>query len=93
MKLWAKCLKDQHILSDVVREFPVSARPTSVDVWNEIIIELCKPLDLSCPVLMKKHLHDFLQFNRAVFYPADFMESVNFDRFEIEIFPEKKKDY
>ena len=44
------------------------------------------------PVLLKKHVRDLLQFRRTVFYPADFMESVEFDRFEIEIFPEKKKE-
>lgn len=41
--------------------------------------------------MMSKHLRELRQFSRTVFYAADFMESVGFDRFEIEIFPEKKK--
>jgi len=92
MKLWAKCLLEQRIQSDVVREFIVEATPTEAEEWEEILTELCKPLDLSRPVLMKKHIRDLLQFRRTVFYPTDFMESVDFDRFEIEIFPEKKKE-
>jgi len=92
MKLWAKCLLEQRIQKDVVCEFSVDAQPTDTDGWEEILAELCKPLDLSRPVLMRKHIRDLLQFRRTVFYPTDFMESVDFDRFEIEIFPEKKKE-
>jgi len=92
MKLWAKCLAEQRIQQDVVREFPMEASPTELQEWEDILTDLCKPLDLSRPVLMKKHVRDLLQFRRTVFYPADFMESIDFDHFEIEIFPEKKKD-
>jgi len=92
MKLWAKCLLEQRIQKDVVGEFFVEETPTDTEGWEEILTDLCKPLDLSRPVMMKKHVRDLLQFRRTVFYPADFMEGVDFDRFEIEIFPEKKKD-
>ena len=92
LRLWAKCLTEQRIVSDTVREYPMEARPADPDGWSEILTDLCRQLDLSRPVLMKKHVRELLQFNRAVFYPQDFMESVDFERFEIEIFPEKKKD-
>lgn len=78
-------------MDQAVQEFN-SARPASVDAWMRVLIELCKPLDLACPVLLNKHVTELKRFSRTVFFPADFMESVDFDRFEIEIFPEKKKD-
>ena len=92
MKLWAKCLLDQRIQKDTVGEFMIESQPTDAETWEEILDGLCKPLDLARPVLMKKHIRELLQFRRTVFYPADFMESVDFDRLEIEIFPERKKD-
>jgi hypothetical protein len=40
----------------------------------------------------EKHVTELQRFSRTVFSQADFMESIPFDRFELEIFPEKKKD-
>lgn len=76
---------------EVVQEF-ASARPSDREGWTPIITSLCKPLDLAVPVILPKHIAELRQFSRTVFKPYDFMESVAFDTFEIEIFPEKKKE-
>lgn len=57
-----------------------------------VITELCKPLDLAVPVILPKHVSELDKFSRTVFKPEDFMESVEFDGYEVEIFPEKKKE-
>ncbi len=92
MRVWGKILIDQHIDKQVVREFS-SARPVDAAGWTPIIHELCQELDLARPVLLQKHFHDLNHFGRVVFKHSDFPESVNFDRFEIELFPEKKKEH
>ena len=91
MKIWAKILKNHKIINEAVREFD-SARPSDAEGWRPIVVALCKPLDLECPVILKKHVAELQRFSRTVFSRADFIESVSFDRFELEIFPEKKKD-
>ena len=91
MKLWAKVHKQHKIIQEAVREFSL-ARPSDAEGWNRVLVDLCKPLDLACPVLLNKHVQELAQFSRTVFSQSDFMENVSFDRFEIEIFPEKKKD-
>lgn len=91
MKIWAKVLTQHKIVADAVEEFPI-ARPIDADGWRPVIGTLCKPLDLAVPVILAKHVNDLQRFNRTVFSASDFMETVAFDRFEIEIFPEKKKD-
>ena len=91
MKLWAKVLKNHKITQEAVREFSL-ARPSDAEGWSRVFVELCKPLDLACPVVLKKHVQEMANFSRTVFSQADFLESVSFDRFEVEIFPEKKKD-
>ncbi len=68
-----------------MREFP--ARPSDAEDWSRLIAEIVKPLDLACPVLLNKHVQELERFNRTWF-----IESIPFDRFELEIFPEKKKD-
>ena len=90
VKIWAKVLKHHKIMQEAVREFP--ARPLDAEGWGRLIADLAKPLDLACPVLLKKHVEELARFNRTWFTQADFIESVPFDRFELEIFPEKKKD-
>lgn len=56
-----------------------------------ILHVLCQALDLSRPVMLEKHVRELDQFSHTVFRQRDFMEPVSFDRFEIEIFPEKTK--
>ena len=58
---------------------------------NELISPLCQELDLSRPLMLKKHLKEIEDFSRVVFHPSDFIEPVDFDRFEVEIFYPKKK--
>ena len=90
MKVWAKVLNQHRITEQAVREFP--ARPSDAQGWGKALTELVKPLDLACPVLLAKHVQELSRFNRTWFSQADFIESVSFDRLEIEIFPEKKKE-
>ena len=90
MKIWAKVLTDHRIMNETVREFS-SARPSDMEGWSVLLHELCQDLDLCRPMILRKHVNDLKQFSRVVFKPADFIESVDFDEFEIEIIPEKKK--
>ena len=77
-------------MQEAVREYP--ARPLVAEEWSRLIADIAKPLDLASPVLLDKHVQELFRFNRTWFTQADFIESVPFDRFELEIFPEKKKD-
>lgn len=89
MRIWAKTIKHQKIRSEVVREFSL-ARPSDLSGWTPVLHELCQALDLARPVVLEKHVRELGQFSHTAFRQSDFMESVDFDRFEIEIFPEKK---
>lgn len=77
-------------MRETVREF-VSARPSDMEGWSSLLHELCQDLDLCRPVVLRKHVNDLARFSRVVFKPADFIESVDFDEFEIEVLSEKKK--
>ena len=77
-------------MRETVREFS-SARPSDSEGWSGPLHELCQDLDLCRPVILRKHVNDLKQFSRVVFKPADFIESVDFDEFEIEVLTEKKK--
>lgn len=91
MRIWAKTIKHHKIINEAVQEFD-SARPSDVEGWRPIVVALCKPLDLECPVILDKHVAELQRFSRTVFSQSDFIDSVLFDHFELEIFPEKKKE-
>ena len=91
MRIWAKTIKHQKIQSEVVREFAL-ARPSDLEGWTPILHELCQALDLSRPIVLEKHLNELERFNHTQFRQSDFMEPIAFDRFEIEILIEKKKN-
>lgn len=90
MRIWAKTIQHQKIKSDVVREFAL-ARPSDLEGWMPVLHELCQALDLARPVVLENHVRELDQFSHTVFRASDFMEPIGFDRFEIEIFPEKKE--
>ena len=85
MKLWGKIRKNNRtIASEVVTVHVKSA--FEVEDWGEPFAELCHKLNLSRPVILSKHERDLKAFSHTVFFPADFLEPVDFDRFEAEVF-------
>ena len=90
MRIWLKIIQDHRMSQQAVREFD-SPRPAGIPGWHAVLTEAGKELDLACPVLLKKHLYELDRFSRTVFSPSDFMESVPFDRLELEIIDEKSK--
>ena len=85
MKIWGRIRRDNRTLCDSV--VTVQAKSAyEVEDWNEPFSRLCHDLNLSRPVILNKHVKDMERFNHAVFLPDDFMEPVDFDRFEVELF-------
>lgn len=89
MKVWAIIRLRQKIRQDLVMEFP-GGYPDSDEGWYAIVAELCQGLRLGRPVFLQKHSRQLAQFGRTAFLPADFLETVEFDKLEIEVIPEKK---
>ena len=63
---------------------------TSAD-FDSSLLMICKHFDLTKPIMIQKHFTEIERFNRTVFYPDDFIESVPFDTLEIQIIESNKK--
>jgi hypothetical protein len=59
---------------------------------DEALDTLCHKLDIPRPVVLKKHRSEFARFSRTRFAPDDFVESVSFACFELELLRDKKKN-
>ena len=60
--------------------------------WQEALEDACHRLDVPRPMVLPRHERDWRQFSQARFLPEHFIESVPFDRMEVEfVDPDQKK--
>ena len=56
----------------------------TIGEFEEYIKEICYMLDIPNPVVLTKHIKNFILFNSTYFTEEDFVESINFERLVIE---------
>lgn len=81
IKIWAKVLKQDKIVKQTVFE-----RFEQID-YSEFftyLTEICEALDIPTPVLIKTHIFNYAKYNFVRFLPADFVETVDFDKLVLE---------
>lgn len=88
MKIWAKAIKEEKILRDVLFEYE---QITDIDEFVSVMQQICEQMDIPTPVATYVNLRHFVMFNNTRFKPRDFVESVDFDVLDIEAVPEKDK--
>ena len=85
-RLWLKVIKDHRMREQF----------TAPCVWGEekeVLVELCKQADLPCPLWLNKHETEYGRFHRTSFSPEHFVESVDFDKLEIEFLDDTDKKH
>ncbi len=85
MNIWGRVRKNNRTITECVVKVNAESAD-KIEDWSEPIGDLCHELDLARPVILKKHIDDFNKFSHTYFKPRDFVESVDFDRLEIELF-------
>ena len=83
--LWVRTIRhhrmDKQVTESCLRDDPQDA-----------LAEACQKLDISRPLWLDKNQREWEEFGQTRFLPDDFIDSVNFDRLEIEfIDPDAKK--
>lgn len=81
IRIWAKTVKNNKIKKSYVYE---SIDNFNVETFYVHLQEICHAMDIPTPVLLKYHIECYLKFNNCKFLPRDFVESINFDKLEIE---------
>lgn len=88
-KLWAREIKKNHIINSIVVKNKEDL--SSSEKRDKCLKEICRKLDVSVPVWLKKHDLEFSQFKYVTFYPQDFIDEVDFDKLEVELLDDGKK--
>lgn len=80
IKIWGKVLAKEKIAKSVVVE--IDEENTS---FFDMLTNVCSKLNISTPVLLEKHVYDFNRFHVCRFVASDFIESVIFDSFVLQL--------
>ena len=74
MKIWAKVMKGDKILRDVIYENDLTLTPSN---FQRTLQEISYKLDVATPVTLPSHYKHFERFNRVKYLPRDFIEEVD----------------
>ncbi len=88
MKFWVRIYKDNKLMCDAVCDTDIALSPAKM--LEDGLKKCCYELDLSNPIIMKKHITDIRMYSLTRFLPDDFPESVDFDKMEINVFDDSK---
>ena len=87
--LWARVIKSHKIICQ-------DTEPCDHDGAQEALEAICYRLDLPKPLWLDKHQREWDEFGQTRFVAEHFVESIGFDRLEIEFInprAQKKRDY
>lgn len=82
LKLSGKLIKGTHTINETAAENDDPAL-SYTDKLEQCLICVCKQMDIPVPPWLDKNTREFAQFRRTFFFEDQFVEKVNFDRFEI----------
>lgn len=81
IKIWAKIITNNKITKDIIYE---SVDNYTREEFFDHLSDICHQLNIPTPVLISNHYETYENFNMVKFLPRDFVESVDFDKLEIE---------
>jgi len=82
-KIYAKLITNNKVVGDYVYELK---KEFSISDFFEYLQEICSNFDIPTPILLTKHIKNFLIFDNTIFSQEDFVESFPYDKLMIEIF-------
>ncbi len=76
IKIWAKTMKKSKIIKSYVLQ---KDEIFNINEFYNYATEICHNLDIETPLILSKHLNDFVSFNNAIFKKDDFIDKINFE--------------
>jgi len=89
LRLWGKIIKNNKI--KIHEEAICNEDIEFQQQLKKCIIEICNKFDIQKPYWLPKNLEEFNRISKTSFSQDNFIEEIDFDRFEIEIIEEENK--
>lgn len=80
IKVWGKVIKKERIIKSQTIEID----PSTMSFFD-MLKTICLDMNIPTPVLLDKHVYDFNVFHFSTFKPDDYVESIDFDSFIIQL--------
>lgn len=77
-QIWLQLYKNHKIARHETRECETA------DDAREVIVDMCRTLDIPNPMWLESHVREFDTFRRTTFLPTHFVEEVPFERMVVE---------
>ncbi len=86
MRIWAKIIKDNHLIRDTVAELdgPESRTAKVFKALNTV----CAELDLAVPIWLDSNVREFQRVAKTRFRQDSFIEQIPFDYLEFHVIEE-----
>ena len=91
-RIWGKVMKNTKFLQDMVVEIE-DTNMTREEKIMESIDQCCMAFDLQIPMWFDKNTKEMKQFRKTSFHADQFIETIKFDYFEIEIIEDDQKSF
>jgi len=88
-RLWGKIMKDNEMVTDHVFEL-TNMTLSEEDKVKEGMEAICYHFDIGKPMWFSDNYNDYNLVGKTRFMEHHFIESINFDYFEIEVIENKK---
>lgn len=86
-RLWAKIIKDNKLIKDLVVENDKQSLNRTRKVF-QAINDVCYEFNLAEPIWLDATIEDFKRHDKTRFTQDNFMESIDFDYLEIHVIEE-----
>lgn len=86
IKLWGKIITDNRLVNQEI--FTCEETFEYEQELKKCIIELCYRFDIQKPYWLRKNLIEYNKIKKTAFTQDNFIEEINFDKFEIEVLEE-----
>ncbi len=81
VKMYAKTICNEKVKNSYKYE---NDEDFEIDHFFEYIKDICEHFDSPTPIILAKHIRDFIVFSTTTFKKEDFVEKVFFDKLIIE---------
>lgn len=85
-RVWAKELKNNHMLRDMV--VTNDEQDTRTHKVFEALDQICIEFDLGRPIWLDSNINEFKRHARVRFYQDSFVENIDFDYLEFHVIEE-----
>lgn len=83
VKIFAKTIANNRVKKTFKYEID---EEFEIDHFYDYVREICEHFDSPTPIVMAKHIKDYILFNNTQFLPEDFVERVFFDKLILETY-------